>query len=206
MTKQLALVSAISTILFLSQIAVADPETARMKAGTCLGCHGVPSYTNVYPSYSVPKLAGQHSEYIASSLRAYRSGERSHPTMRAQAAGLSDQDIEMISKFFASQPSMANEKDFKPALIDNKNLATCAACHTDTGNSTIAANPRLAGQHRNYLLHALKSYKNGARKNPVMIAITSALSEDDMEELAAFYAHNVGLGVIDLPSTVYQGE
>src|SRR5882724_4819191 len=76
--------------------ATAGPaDVARGKAisYTCLGCHGVSGYRNAYPNYSVPKLVGQHPDYIVSALHAYRAGERSHPTMHAQSETLSDQDI-----------------------------------------------------------------------------------------------------------------
>ena len=82
--------------------AAGNPEQGAIRGETCLGCHGVVSYTNVYPTYRVPKLGGQYPEYIVAALKGYRSGERSHPTMEAQASGLSDQDIEDIAAYFAS--------------------------------------------------------------------------------------------------------
>lgn len=83
-----------------------DVEAGRYKAQTCLGCHGIPDYGNVYPSYHVPKLGGQHAEYIVSALEAYKNGQRSHPTMRAQASSLSTEDMEDIAAYFASiEPS-----------------------------------------------------------------------------------------------------
>ena len=79
-----------------------DAEAGKYKAETCLGCHGVPSYTNVYPSYHVPKLGGQHAEYIVAALKGYQSGERSHKTMQAHSAGLSDEDMADIGAYFQS--------------------------------------------------------------------------------------------------------
>ena len=79
-----------------------DVERGTARGETCLGCHAIGSYTNVYPTYRVPKLGGQHQEYIAAALKAYRSGDRSHSTMSAQASTLSDQDIEDIAAYFAS--------------------------------------------------------------------------------------------------------
>ena len=89
-------------VLSCQAFAAGDPENGAIRGETCLGCHGVGSYTNVYPTYKVPKLGGQHAEYIAAALKAYRSGERSHSTMRAQAATLSDQEIDDVSAYFAS--------------------------------------------------------------------------------------------------------
>jgi cytochrome c553 len=84
--------------------AFADGEAGRLKSNTCMGCHGIPGYTNAYPTYRVPKLGGQSPEYLAVALKAYRSGERPHQTMQAQAANLSDQDIQDIAAFLATAP------------------------------------------------------------------------------------------------------
>lgn len=80
-----------------------DPAAGESKAHTCLGCHGVKHYINSYPSYHVPRIAGQHAEYLIAALQAYRAKTRSHPTMQANAALLSDQDIEDIATWFAQQ-------------------------------------------------------------------------------------------------------
>jgi cytochrome c553 len=79
-----------------------DPVQGRIKAETCLGCHAIPSYTNTYPVYHVPKVGGQNEAYIISALLAYRDGQREHETMHGNAQGLSDQDIADIAAFFAS--------------------------------------------------------------------------------------------------------
>lgn len=82
--------------------AAGDPQAGRDKAATCMGCHGVPSYTNAYPTFHVPRLGGQHAQYLEAALKAYRDGSRKHPTMQAQAASLSDQDIADIAAYFAT--------------------------------------------------------------------------------------------------------
>ncbi len=83
-------------------LAQGNVEEGRVKSYTCTGCHGIKFYKNVYPTYHVPRLGGQNEAYIAIALKAYRSGERSHETMRAQAGSLSDQDIADIAAYFAS--------------------------------------------------------------------------------------------------------
>lgn len=83
--------------------AAGDPVAGESKAYTCLGCHGVKHYVNTYPSYHVPRIAGQHAEYLVAALQAYRSKTRSHATMQANAGLLSDQDIEDIAAWFALQ-------------------------------------------------------------------------------------------------------
>ena len=79
-----------------------DPVQGENKVETCIGCHGIEGYYNVYPSYKVPKLVGQHAARIVAALQAYKSGERVHPTMSAQASSLGDQDIEDIAAYLAS--------------------------------------------------------------------------------------------------------
>ena len=80
-----------------------NADAGRQKASMCVGCHNIPGYKTAFPAvYSVPKLDGQHASYIVSSLRAYKSGERKHPSMRAIAAGMSDQDMADVAAFYAS--------------------------------------------------------------------------------------------------------
>lgn len=79
-----------------------DAERGATIAYTCTGCHGIPFYQNVYPTYSVPRIGGQSYGYIVSSLKAYRSGERRHATMQAQANTLTDQDMHDIAAYFVS--------------------------------------------------------------------------------------------------------
>ena len=79
-----------------------DVEAGKVKALTCMGCHAIEGYNNVYPAYRVPRLGGQHEAYIVASLAAYKNGQRDHETMQAQAASLSDQDMKDIAAYFAS--------------------------------------------------------------------------------------------------------
>ena len=80
-----------------------DPVAGEDLATTCMGCHAVESARNAYPSYRVPKLGGQYAQYLVDALEAYRDGTRDHPTMRAQAADLSDQEMRDIAAFFAQE-------------------------------------------------------------------------------------------------------
>ena len=82
--------------------AAGDKEAGRVTAYTCAGCHGIPGYNNVYPTYAVPKVGGQNYEYLVAALKAYRNGERDHPTMELQASSLTDQEIENIAAYFSS--------------------------------------------------------------------------------------------------------
>lgn len=91
----------LAALLATGAQAEGDPVAGQWKANTCLGCHGVPTYKNVYPTYYVPKLGGQNAAYIASALKAYRDGSRVHSTMHANAANLSDEDIADIAAFLS---------------------------------------------------------------------------------------------------------
>lgn len=100
-TAMTLMATSLCAALSAPALAAGDAAAGKQKAFTCMGCHGVPSYTNVYPTYHVPKLGGQHAQYLVSALQAYKSGARQHPTMRAQAASLSEQDMADIAAFFA---------------------------------------------------------------------------------------------------------
>lgn len=89
----------------LPALADGNAQAGRIKANTCMGCHGIPNYNNVYPTYRVPKLGGQNARYMEIALKAYKSGERAHGTMYAQAASLSDQDIADIAAYLATAPA-----------------------------------------------------------------------------------------------------
>ncbi len=68
----------------------------------------------------------------------------------------------------------------------------CAACHGEDGNSIAPTFPRIAGQHEDYLLHALRAYRDGGRKNAVMRAQIDKLTDQDFRDLAAHYARMKG--------------
>lgn len=169
--------------------AAGDPDAGRNKAETCFGCHGIPNYTNTYPTYSVPKLGGQHAERIVAALQAYQSGDRQHPTMSAQAASLSPQDIEDIAAYFAtfeggeSEPARGGD-----ASVGKEKAQTCAGCHGADGQSPNPMYPVLSSQYADYIVHALRSYKSGQRKNPIMSSLAAPLTEQDMKDLAAWFA------------------
>ena len=79
-----------------------DAQAARKKIAVCEGCHGIPGYKTAFPVvYHVPMLGGQQAGYLVKALQAYRSGERSHPSMRGVAAGLSDQDMADLAAYYA---------------------------------------------------------------------------------------------------------
>ncbi len=82
-----------------------DPAKGRQKIQMCTGCHGIQGYRTAFPEvYNVPMIGGQHAAYLAKALQAYKSGERNHPSMRAIAASLSDEDIANLAAYYAQTP------------------------------------------------------------------------------------------------------
>ncbi len=104
MLSAMALALGAGLILSAAVRAEGDAKAGQVKAIPCMGCHAIPGYSNVYPTYHVPRVGGQHPEYIVAALKAYKSLQRSHPTMQAQASSLSDQDIADIAAYFSSKP------------------------------------------------------------------------------------------------------
>jgi len=79
-----------------------DAAAGSQKTQMCVGCHGITGWRTAYPEvYKVPKLGGQHETYLAKALQEYRSGARSHPSMRAIATSLSDKDIADLAAYYA---------------------------------------------------------------------------------------------------------
>ena len=180
--------------LSLTQPALAegDAEVGKKIAYTCLGCHGIEGYRNAYPSFRVPKLGGQKAGYLEIALRGYRDGTRKHPTMIGQATSLSDQDIADVSAYLATLGGETVAAGGTEGASFDK-AATCAACHGANGISINAAWPTLAGQHEDYLLNALKQYRDGTRTDPVMTAQAALIAEEDLETLASYFSRLDGL-------------
>ncbi len=184
----------IAALLLLTGSAAAegDPEAGAAIGYSCLGCHGIEGYRNAYPSFRVPKLGGQTATYLEIALRGYRDGMRSHPTMVGQSKSLTDQQISDVSAFLASFGSEAVEAGGGTAPAFEKAVA-CAACHGQNGISVSPPWPTLAGQHEEYLVHALNQYRDGSRKDPVMSPMAAPLTDDDVKLLAEYYSKLPGL-------------
>jgi cytochrome c553 len=167
--------------------AAGDPARGKTLGWTCLGCHGIETYKNVYPTYSVPKLRGQHAEYLVTALKAYRSGERSHGTMHAHAASLSDQDIEDVAAYLAGEAVTA-DANAQPRGTPPAAVETCKTCHGTVGVGLVPSYPTLTGQHADYLEFALESYRNGTRKNGIMQPFAAALKPEEIKAVAQYFA------------------
>ena len=161
-------------------------------AETCKGCHGVPEAHNAYPSYHVPKLGGQKADYVEVALQGYRRGTRSHATMQAQAASLSDQDIADVAAYFAARdgaPEAGRSSASALQIEEGSRLATaCVQCHGQGGVSDAPQWPNLAGQHESYLLQSLRQYQTGQRSDVLMAPTIASLDANALTDLAAYFS------------------
>ncbi|MEK9625394.1 MAG: c-type cytochrome [Gammaproteobacteria bacterium] len=169
--------------------AAGDAQAGKASAATCMGCHGAPGLRNAYPAFRVPKLGGQQEQYLIVALKAYQSGERSHPTMQAQAGSMTDAEINNVAAYLSSLAGPdATALGDGDADAGAAKAQACFACHGPGGKKPIAPMyPSLAGQYPDYLSHALADYKSGARNNAIMKGFASALSKKDMEDIAAYF-------------------
>ena len=82
-----------------------DPNKGAQRVAMCQGCHGIVGWRTAFPEvYRVPKLSGQNPQYLVAALKQYKNGERAHPTMKAIAASLSDEDMTNIAAYYAQSP------------------------------------------------------------------------------------------------------
>ncbi len=167
---------------------------ASRSIGACIGCHGSEGNSEVL---IYPNLANQHPEYIAKQLMNFKSKDRVNYAMNQFAGSMTQDDIADMAAYFADPAAVANvvSRRVMPAapvtaevIAGKAKAATCAACHGADGNSPVALYPKLAGQSADYIVKQLQEFKAGSRKDPVMGPMAAALSEQDMLEIASYYA------------------
>ena len=202
-TTMFALAVACVTVSAGAQTPAGSVENGSKKTAMCVGCHGIVGYQSSFPEvHKVPKIAGQSATYITAALGAYKTGDRKHPTMRAIADSLSEQDIADLSAYYAQlgmpstgMPPAAAAKapsERVQALVSRDKENACTKCHGVNFNTPNDATvPKLAGQHPDYLFVALKSYKieNHARlgrANGVMAGQAKKYSNAELRELASY--------------------
>ena len=184
-----------------------DAAAGEKKIAMCEGCHNLPRYQASFPEvYKVPMIAGQNAKYIASALIAYRKGDRKHPTMRAIAGSLSDQDIADVAAYYsqlggpagsapaaapaASAAAPAHEPP--PQVAKLLAQANCASCHGSNFSAPIDPSyPKLAGQHADYLFAALKAYQTDhnplmGRNNAIMMGMARPFTHPEIKAIAAY--------------------
>src|SRR5208282_1298149 len=168
-------------------------------AGTvqvCSSCHG-PDGRSISPTF--PRLAGQQKDYIVVQLQAFRDKTRADPHaqtyMWGMAARLSDTTIDGIAAYYASQTPVAGElsassetaagKKIFTEGIPSESLPACMSCHGENaeGNGPV---PRLAGQHRAYLVRQLEAFAAMARANEIMHEMSKSLTPEQISEVTAY--------------------
>ena len=182
--KKIALYYALQTPKRAATPAAGNATAGEAAAAACAGCHGTDGNS---ADPKTPSLAGKDAQYLAMAAKSYSTGKRDHATMKSIVEPLSKADIDNVSAFYATQKPKA------PAVRKPLTVAQwaqrCDRCHGIDGNSTDPSVPVLAGQHERYLVKALNEYRTKARTSPAMLAMSQALSETDVDNLAAYYAH-----------------
>ena len=176
-----------------------DVKAGEKKIAMCIGCHGIKGYQASFPEiHKVPMISGQGAKYIVSSLNAYKKGERKHPTMRGIADNLSDQDMADLGAYYESHgkvagaPELAKAADGSVKAAELVKKGGCVTCHGDNFSKPIDPSyPKIAGQHADYLLVALKSYKaeksaQVGRSNAIMGGIAKQFTNAELSEMANY--------------------
>jgi cytochrome c553 len=158
-----------------------DPKAGEPKSAVCGGCHGA---RGVSTDAATPTLAGQDPVYLVKSTKAYRA-TRKHDAMQRAVAGLSDADIDNIAAFYAVQKSRPAEKG--QALIQEL-TDKCNRCHRADADNPAMAIPSIRGQDKDYLIMALRAYRDDRRESSVMHKMSLPYGDTVIESLAGYYA------------------
>jgi cytochrome c553 len=179
----------------MSAHAQADEARARKIAnGVCFMCHGENGEST---SEIFPRLAGQHAEYIAKQLKAFKTGERKSTAMAEMVAKLTDDEMLALGRYYEKMPTVReNVKDTGLAamgayIYQNGNKSSgvpaCASCHGPDGQGSKDL-PRLAGQIPGYLFTQLKQFNQRQRTNDniVMHVVAEKMTELEMSAVAEY--------------------
>lgn len=162
----------------------------------CLACHGADGNSTIA---MYPNLAAQHPEYIAKQLKNFKSGERNNAVMAGMVMTLTPEDMDNLGAYYASQiakggaaqsngKGSAGEKIFK-AGIAGMGVPACASCHGPAGAGVPVQFPRISGQHAEYTIAQLKTFRSGERANDaakMMRMIAAKLSDEDIAAVADY--------------------
>jgi len=178
---------------------VAKPEAPTASAENtvktvCSACHGLDGNSVITAN---PKLAAQHPEYLVKQLTEFKSGKRANAVMSGMAAGLSDDDMKALATYFSGQAlklgaaktngkASLGEKIYRGGIAAT-NVPACAACHGPTGAGLPKQFPRLGGQHADYTLTQLRTFRTGERANaPMMMTIATKMTDAEMAAVADY--------------------
>jgi cytochrome c553 len=161
-----------------------DAAAGQTLTTLCAGCHGL---QGVSTDSATPTLAGQDPQYLVDALKAYRAGRKHAAMQRAVAAVIkSDSDAENIAAFYANQPRPVAEHG--QTLIQDI-ADKCNRCHSAGVNNPSLAIPNIRGQDKDYLIMALRSYRDNRRESSAMHVMTLPYGEAIIEGIASYYAH-----------------
>lgn len=162
----------------------------------CVSCHGAAGNSTISVN---PKLAGQHAAYLHKQLLNFTTPERNQPIMTTYAKMLTDAEKLNIAAYLSEQaqkPGAAKNRDtialgkkIYRGGIAEKNVAACASCHGASGAGIPIQYPRIGGQHQDYTIAQLTTFRTGARNNsPQMSTIAKRLSDDEIKAVADYVA------------------
>lgn len=159
---------------------VGDPAAGRKLAGQCRTCHGIDGFAQIPIA---PHIGGEPAAYLAAQLTAFRDKTRDHEMMSVVTKGLTDQAIADLSAWYAQYvptTTLAADPADAPEL--------CTACHGVDGISIAQDAPNLAGESTVYIATQLKDFRLGKRMHEAMSAIAAELSDEEIREVAEWYA------------------
>ena len=173
---------------------VGNREAGKTAAAVCAGCHG---NQGVSTNPAAPNLAGQDAQYLVTALQAYKNGSRSDATMKGLVAALDDRVMKDMAAFYAAQPPQP--LNVPRPLTTAEWAQKCDRCHGVNGNSVDPFLPAIAGQRVEYLRKVLRDYRTRVHQSSAMSAMSDALTDADIENLAAYYARQKARAVVFVP-------
>ena len=177
----------------------AKPDLVKGEAtftAVCAACHNADGNSSIAAN---PKLAQQHPEYLVKHLQEFKSGKRNNAIMKGFASALSDDDMRNVAYWLASKPAKAGfakdkdlvamgERIYRGGIADRQ-IAACAGCHSPNGAGIPAQYPRLSGQHADYTVAQLNSFRSGSRANSIqMTQVAAKLNDKEIKAVSDYIA------------------
>jgi cytochrome c553 len=179
--------------------APAKPDLVKGEASftaVCAACHGADGNSGTPVN---PKLAQQHPEYLVKQLKEFKAGTRNNAVMKGFATALTEDDMRNIAYWAASKKAKTGfakdkelvalgEKIYRGGISDRQ-IPACASCHSPSGAGIPAQYPRLSGQHADYTIAQLTSFRDGARKNSLqMTQVSAKLNDREIKAVSDYIA------------------
>lgn len=158
-----------------------DPGAGAALSAVCSGCHGL---HGVSSDSATPNLAGQDFAYLVQAIKAYRT-TRKREKMRLYITGLGEKDIQNIAAYYAVQKSGATERG--QTMVQDL-VEKCDRCHAAPGDNPALVVPKIAGQDRDYLVMAIRAYRDDRRTSSTMHIMSLPYGDTIIESIASHYA------------------